>query len=155
LREFPDESQDFVIANHFLEHCQNPLGTLERFVRVLKPGGMLYLAVPDKRGTFDRDRPVTRFKHLVRDYEFGPAGSYERHVHEYAALVDRLAGADLERRVRELIARDYRIHFHVWTHDTFGATLRRAVRFLHVPLEARAAVYNRKLSESIHVWQRV
>jgi SAM-dependent methyltransferase len=154
LRRFANASQDFVIANHFLEHCQNPLGTLERLVQVLKPNGMLYLAVPDKRGTFDRDRPLTQWRHLVRDYECGPAWSYEGHVREYAALVDRLTGPDLERRVEELIARDYRIHFHVWRHETFGATLRRAVRMLHLPLEARAAVFNRTLSESIQVWQR-
>ncbi|HEY2787467.1 MAG TPA: methyltransferase domain-containing protein, partial [Fimbriiglobus sp.] len=154
LRTIPDESQDFIIANHFLEHCQNPLGTLERLVQVLRPGGILYLAVPDKRGTFDRDRPVTRFRHLVRDYECGPAGSYEGHVREYAELVDRLSGIALEQRIQSLIARDYRIHFHVWTHDAFGATLRRAVRRLRLPIESRAAVFNRKLSESIHVWQR-
>jgi len=154
LRRFTDGTQDFVIANHFLEHCQNPLGTLERLVRVLKPGGILYLAVPDKRGTFDWDRPLTPWRHLVRDYQFGPAGSYEAHVREYATLVDRLTGPDLERRVEDLIARDYRIHFHVWTHETFGATLRRAVRMLQLPLESRAMVFNRKLSESIQVWQR-
>lgn len=154
LRTVADESQDFVIANHFLEHCQNPLGTLERLVQVLRPGGILYLAVPDKRGTFDRDRPLTRFKHLVRDYECGPAGSYERHVREYAALVDRQSGAELEARVRNLIARDYRIHFHVWTHETFGATLRRAVRLLSLPLESQAVVFNRKLSESIQVLRK-
>ncbi len=154
LRTIPDGSQDFVIANHFLEHCQNPLGTLERLVQVLRPGGILYLAIPDNRGTFDRDRPVTRFAHLVRDYEFGPAGSYEGHVREYAELVDRQSGPALEERVQSLIARDYRIHFHVWTHEAFGATLRRAVRRLKLPIESRAAVFNRKLSESIHVWQR-
>ena len=27
LSKIPDSTQDFVIANHFLEHCQNPIGT--------------------------------------------------------------------------------------------------------------------------------
>src|SRR5947209_3771329 len=37
LATVPDGSQDFVVANHFLEHCQNPIGTLKTFVRVLRP----------------------------------------------------------------------------------------------------------------------
>src|SRR6516225_9593739 len=38
LTRFSDESQDFVIANHILEHCQNPIGALLNFLRVLKRG---------------------------------------------------------------------------------------------------------------------
>lgn len=63
LNTLKNESQDFIIANHFLEHTQNPLGTIERFMQVLKPGGCLYMAVPDKRWTFDVDRPVTPLDH--------------------------------------------------------------------------------------------
>ena len=59
LTMVPDGSQDFVIANHFLEHCEDPIKTLGTFFRVLRPGGILYLAVPEKHHTFDRDRPVT------------------------------------------------------------------------------------------------
>lgn len=36
LSKVSDNSQDFVIANHFLEHCQNPLLTLKQMHRVLK-----------------------------------------------------------------------------------------------------------------------
>src|SRR5206468_5202374 len=32
-----DATQDFVIANHFLEHCQNPLLTLRNIFRKLRP----------------------------------------------------------------------------------------------------------------------
>ena len=28
LREISDESQDFVIANHFVEHCQDPINAI-------------------------------------------------------------------------------------------------------------------------------
>ena len=54
-----DGTQDFVIANHFIEHCQNPLLTVQNLLRVLKPGGVVYMAVPDKRFSFDVDRPCT------------------------------------------------------------------------------------------------
>jgi SAM-dependent methyltransferase len=111
-----DATQDFVIANHFLEHCQDPIGALETFFRVLRPGGVLYMAVPDKRFTFDRDRPVTPLAHLDRDHAEGPACSRRAHFEEYVALVHRPASADEARaQVEDLMGRDYSIHFHVWT----------------------------------------
>ena len=42
-----DSLVDFVIANHMIEHCQNPIGTIKQHLRVLKPNGILYMAVPD------------------------------------------------------------------------------------------------------------
>ncbi len=71
LSTIDSASQDFVIANHFLEHCENPIQTLRNFLRVLKDGGILYMAVPDKRFTFDVDRPVTTYAEPGRDL---PAG---------------------------------------------------------------------------------
>src|ERR1700732_2303631 len=59
LTRFQDASQDFVIANHVLEHCQNPIGALLNFLRVLSGGGVLYLAVQDDRYTLNGTRPVT------------------------------------------------------------------------------------------------
>lgn len=34
LFSFADASQDFVVANHFLEHSQDPIGTIQAFLRV-------------------------------------------------------------------------------------------------------------------------
>ncbi len=42
----PDVSADFIIANHFIEHTQDPLGTLAAYLRVLRTGGVLYLPDP-------------------------------------------------------------------------------------------------------------
>ena len=78
LKTVANGSQDFLIANHFLEHTQNPIGTLRRFFEVLRVGGVLYLAIPDKRGTFDRNRPLTSFEHLLKDDRQGPAWSAPR-----------------------------------------------------------------------------
>src|SRR5881396_3838492 len=59
LTSIGDGTQDFVIANHFLEHCENPIQTLQSLFRVTKPGGIVFMAIPDKRYTFDVDRPCT------------------------------------------------------------------------------------------------
>ncbi len=44
---FPDGSYDFVFCIEVLEHVPNPFGTLSEFHRVLKPGGVLILSVPN------------------------------------------------------------------------------------------------------------
>jgi SAM-dependent methyltransferase len=110
-----DGTQDFVIANHFIEHCQNPLLTVQNLLRVLKPAGVVYMAVPDKRFSFDVDRPCTTIEHLMRDYSEGPGWSKRQHFEEWSRLVhkrddDRL----VEEEVAHLIELDYSIHFHVW-----------------------------------------
>ena len=116
LASITDLSQDFVIANHFLEHCENPILALTNMMRVLKGGGVLYLGIPDKRFTFDSGREVTPLEHCLKDYREGLAGSREGHFREWAEKVENLndpaaAGA----RVRELMEMNYSIHYHVWT----------------------------------------
>ena len=44
---FPDESFDVVYAAQVFEHLLNPLQDLEALLRVLKPGGLLYIDVPN------------------------------------------------------------------------------------------------------------
>lgn len=111
-----DSTQDFVIANHFIEHCQNPLLALSNMFRVLKAGGLLYLAVPDKRFTFDVDRPVTPLEHILRDFEEGGEWSRRQHFEEWVRDVNKVRDeAELRKRVDELIGIDYSIHFHAWT----------------------------------------
>jgi len=44
---FPDGAYDFVFCIEVLEHVPNPYGTLGEIHRVLKPGGVLVLSVPN------------------------------------------------------------------------------------------------------------
>jgi SAM-dependent methyltransferase len=122
LGSIADGSQDFVIANHFVEHCQDPISALGNMLRVLKPGGILYLAVPDKRYSPDLDRPITSNEHLLKDYRDGPAWSKRAHFEEWVRLwtYERRHDADAaDKRVRELMDMDYSIHYHVWTPAAF------------------------------------
>lgn len=120
LATLADSSVDFVIANHMIEHCQNPIASMRNYLRVVKPGGTIYLAIPDKRYTFDRDRPVTPLEHLIRDDLQGPETSRIAHFEEYIRLVDRVSQPNLSTRLRHLLVDlDFSIHFHVWTPDAF------------------------------------
>ena len=52
-----------MIANHFIEHAEDLVGTPGHFVRTLHPGGILFMALPDKRFTFDQKHPETSNEH--------------------------------------------------------------------------------------------
>jgi predicted SAM-dependent methyltransferase len=127
LATVADDSQDFIVANHFLEHTADPIGTIGTHLAKLKPGGVLFYAVPDKRYTFDFRREVTPLEHMVRDHEQGAAGSRRDHYDEWARLVEPTDAAlaepswpeQAEELARKLEAVDYSIHTHVWTESSF------------------------------------
>jgi SAM-dependent methyltransferase len=59
---------DFVIASHVIEHVPNPVGWLQEVAEVLGPGGILSLAIPDKRYSFDARRGVTGVADILDAY---------------------------------------------------------------------------------------
>ena len=140
LSTIRDISQDFVIANHFFEHCQDPIGALETFTRVLRPGGTLYMAVPDMRSSFDRDRALTPLSHFVVDYDQGPQASRAEHFREWVTLVEPHFGRyyssdnDIATRVSELMKQDYSIHFHTFTPESMHALLAYCADVQHLPI---------------------
>jgi SAM-dependent methyltransferase len=118
LTKFADGSQDFVIANHFLEHCEDTIAALATMLRVTKPGGIVFLTVPDKRRTFDSARPTTPLVHIIRDHEIGPGASRAGHYAEFARLVEGIPEDEVPAYVANALAERPHIHFHVWTHET-------------------------------------
>jgi 2-polyprenyl-3-methyl-5-hydroxy-6-metoxy-1,4-benzoquinol methylase len=123
LDTVPLSSQEFIIANHFIEHCENPIKTLMTHMSRLKPGGILYLAVPDKDKTFDRRRPVTPLDHVVKDFQDGPEWSRFEHYREWVRLVEKIPEEKAGDRARELIRIRYSIHYHVWRQTDFHEML--------------------------------
>jgi SAM-dependent methyltransferase len=128
LTTIPEASQDFIVANHFLEHCEDPIRTIETHLSKLKPGGILFYAVPDKRYTFDHRRPLTPLDHMVADHEQGPERSRAEHYDEWTRLVvdEDAPPADSSEydgwaaeKARKLEADAYSIHMHVWTQAEF------------------------------------
>jgi predicted SAM-dependent methyltransferase len=131
LRTVADGSQDFVVANHFLEHCEDTIGTLRNLLRVVRPGGVVYLSVPDKRHTFDSERASTTVEHHLRDHEDGPSGSRHAHYVDVVQNAMKVQGdAAVAAAVLDLEQRSFRIHFHCWSQTEFLQLL--------VELQARA-----------------
>ena len=123
LATFTNESLDFIINSHMIEHTEDPIATLGNWLRVLRPGGVLYLVVPDMRKSFDRRRQPTDFAHLLADHQQGPAVSRQAHYLEWAGLVERCRPEHIADRAGQLAEQRYRIHFHVWTATGFIAFL--------------------------------
>jgi len=126
LATFADGSLDFVIANHMLEHTEDPVGTLRHHVRVLRPGGVLFLALPHPVHTFDAPRERTTVEHVLRDHAEGPERSRRGHYEDWARNVREVAEDDLPEYVRTLEAERANIHFHVWEPQGFLAMIAAA-----------------------------
>lgn len=153
-------SQDFVIANHVLEHAADALGTLANWLRVLRPGGILFVAVPRGERCFDRGRAVTPVAHFLDDSRLSAAGMHEAmrernraHVEEHLAIsAPALAreqgvpwappqGVERERLVERLLGRDAgQIHHHVFTQDSFTALLALLGEQVRIERLARSSV---------------
>jgi predicted SAM-dependent methyltransferase len=143
LGEIGDASIDFVIANHFIEHAEDPIATLETFLRVLRPDGIIFMAVPDKHWSFDKDREITDFSHLQRDHEAGPQTSRHQHFVEWARLVEKCPEENLAKRVQDLEAVDYSIHFHVWDALSFIGFVSQVASRFRLPLQLCAVIADR------------
>jgi SAM-dependent methyltransferase len=137
LTKFGDASLDFVIASHFLEHCEDPVGTLKAHLRVLRCGGVLLLAVPDRRRGVDRGREPTSLEHVLADHEEGPLRSRAEHYRDWVRLVDPPLGnvrpEQVEGHAAELQRHGYSIHFHCWTVDELAAQLQEVIRRCGLP----------------------
>jgi SAM-dependent methyltransferase len=142
LESIPDSSLDFAIANHVIEHCENTIFSLKNWLRVLKSGGILYMALPDKRYTFDRERSVTPLQHIIRDYDEGSKWSRKSHFEEWSRLIDKVPEDRVALHAERLAEKNYSIHFHVWTQIEFLELLMYCRNQLNFPFEIELSQKN-------------
>jgi SAM-dependent methyltransferase len=76
-------SFDYVVASHVIEHVPDVIGWLREVSEVLNPGGMLCLAIPDRRYTFDHLRQLTTLADLVDGHLQGYRRPTPRQVFDY------------------------------------------------------------------------
>ncbi len=144
LAKFKDNSQSFIIANHFYEHIIDPIKTLRNFYRVLKNDGVIFMAIPDKRFTFDKLRPVTplsRLKKFHKDPKAAEAGKWPMFV-ESAQYIEGKQGKDIKKRAQELYDQKFSVHLNVWSqHDLLDLIL-YIIREYKLDLDFEAVVKN-------------
>ena len=66
---FPDESFDYVISSHVLEHFFDPIKAVKEWLRVIKHGGYVFMIVPRKDALETETRPCTMLKDLLDRHE--------------------------------------------------------------------------------------
>lgn len=64
-----DNSVDFVINSHVIEHFFDPIKAIKEWMRVIKPNGYLFIIVPHKMRIFDENRPITTLQELIDRHE--------------------------------------------------------------------------------------
>lgn len=116
LATIADAQFDFLIAGHVLEHVEDPVAALKAWLRVVRPGGHLLIAVPDMRHCGEEHRPLTTVEHFLRDHAEGPAVSAEEHYRDFGSNMQRLSGSDLDAYVARA---EPMIHFHTFTLASF------------------------------------
>ncbi len=122
LQDVEDESLDFIVACHVIEHTRNPIGAIATAYKRLRPGGHLVLVIPDKERTFDKNRDVTALDHLILDFE---RPDRQRDREHYRDFFEKADGFDNWLKSNstsweEQFEKEYSIHFHTWTYDSFG-----------------------------------
>jgi SAM-dependent methyltransferase len=139
LLPFPSDALDYVCSSHVLEHLPNPVAALMEWHRVIKPGGYLYLVVPDRNYTFDITRKTTSIDHIVCDFIDGVEQADERHISDFiynsdwgrlnpdtpSELVQQERDRMMQAYLLELKAgRHVDIHYHTFTPESLYGILR-------------------------------
>jgi SAM-dependent methyltransferase len=86
LSPVADESYDFVLSSHNLEHFANPVKALKEWKRVTRRNGTLILVLPDYRRTFDHRRTPTLVQHMLDDYSRNVGEEDDTHLPEVLEL---------------------------------------------------------------------
>ncbi len=101
---FKNNTLDYVLSSHVIEHFYDPVKALREWHRVVKPGGYLFVIAPHKDRTFDKPREVTPVKELI-DRSTGRI-----RMTDYARASDLPA---LEKGGKEKFGADYAVPPHV------------------------------------------
>lgn len=114
---------DYIVSSHNLEHLPDPIRFLQGCQRVLKPGGVLAMAIPDRRACFDYFRPHTVLTDWLQAHFEGrvrPTAAQVFDQEAFHARYRRWDGVDAEsfdigwNPARIVPLRDLRSAYDVW-----------------------------------------
>lgn len=163
-------TQDFVIANHVVEHAPDPVSAMLAWTETLRDGGALYLTVPIAERCFDKGRTLTTPEHLIDDHLLRRSGNLaefnrrtEDHFREWATISSKALLAmhgkpdvhfpnGLQAEIDRLAAANAEIHFHTFSVHSFTAFLSLFTSTVATDLTVVTVVDNR--DEVIAVLQR-
>src|SRR5271157_2609777 len=86
LKELVPQPMDYVVASHVIEHVPDMIGWLLDLYEALKEDGLICLAIPDRRFTYDLHRPESTIGELVEAYLLRARRPPARHLFDKVAL---------------------------------------------------------------------
>ena len=84
---------DYLVSSHNFEHLPNPIKFLQGCERILKPGGLVTMAVPDGRACFDYFRPHTVIGDWLEAYREDRSRPTPRQIFDHHATMSALQTA--------------------------------------------------------------
>jgi hypothetical protein len=124
------ETFDYIVASHVLEHIADPIGWLLGCLNILNDRGIIFLALPDRRFTFDRFRVDTTAGEMIANYHSRANFPTPWQIFEYNARSTHCSPADVrniwngerddfdfsnEKRLKEAL----RLEFDVTCNNTY------------------------------------
>ena len=95
LKAVKGDCFDYIVSSHVIEHTPNPLKFLSDVWAMLKPGGLLFLVIPDKRFTFDVNRPITTFGVALQNFYLKKSKPDVAAVYDHFSLATRANGHNI------------------------------------------------------------
>ncbi|MCV6639021.1 glycosyltransferase [Candidatus Albibeggiatoa sp. nov. NOAA] len=155
LEIFKDNTYDFVVFNHVIEHIANPINMVGELFRVVKVGGLVVLSAPDKDFTYDKPRPLTTFEHLLEEYEQGVTEISDEHYIDFIRHVEPSWYQSPAEEFQHYLARVKlrREHAHVWNAESFEDFLQRTFELFDMQPKC---VYKHKENgyEYFSIWEK-
>jgi SAM-dependent methyltransferase len=128
-----DDSLDFIINCHVIEHVPRTLLAIENCYNKLMKNGILFMAIPHMNYTFDSLRSLTTLEHFVKDYknyikerDILHLVDYLEHFTEYKAKQEGIEPdrINLYPVLDKFInGGDVVFHYHTFTEENFAQLL--------------------------------
>ncbi|MHB1767076.1 MAG: methyltransferase domain-containing protein [Phycisphaerae bacterium] len=146
----PNCSFDFIISAHVLEHLRDPVGAIFNALDRLVVGGIFFLVVPDRRFTWDRERPNTSIQHAMADFADGGESTtvqgYDEHLRYVHPIMtsQHLTEEEIIRQSHLSAARwrELDIHFHAWDREALDRLLGACGQMREFELLASQTIVN-------------
>lgn len=114
-----NNSIDFVIGSHVIEHVRSPFRAIDNAYKRLRDGGCMLLVVPDRDRTFDVNRSITTFDHHLADYYLPSRERDLEHFLEGSRIVEGFESDGLKERAFDRWEKRVDTHMHTFTPATF------------------------------------